>query len=644
MNTVPRFPGSAGRASVIAALILVEITLCLNTANSAVAKEPLFFLGALGAAGSLLCGCAARSRITLPVPAAQALILLHVPLFVISALSFADPVYTGRALLFGLSSIVFFFAGSALFPSAHRVLVLTGVIAWLSAALSAAAAVQVLFGERLPLDFHSGTGGRVSSLLGNAEYFGTYLVLTIPLMIARALRAPAARFSAPLRWGLAALMILALSATQSRSGILGCVASLVVFSYLASAAPRARRWILATGCTAALGIVTVTVIRPDIGTRIWESAGIHRGTSIARRLTFWQGGLEAFGDHPLSGNGIGSFERTLFAHRSPDYWVHGGEDVIPHAHNEYLEVAVEFGIPGLMLLAGSLALILRAGIRASAKGAGRMSLIAAALVGGLAGAGVDGLASVSLRQPPVAILAWLFMGLLVSPAIAGRGELPRIIPLRLPGWTAPIPLLAALIGIPFIVSSGLDSIRSDTHLLRAARISDRRSPGGAAEYRVALSNTPRNLQALSGLTLSYLDQGRWSDALESSGEIERLSPHYPKIHMMKAYALLGLGRPGEALSEIQTEETYRSHPEAYALEAAVYRSVSDTAGERSALSNLLRGDIRGGIPYSVQAASARLAKLCATGAGERDASALLDSVAGRFGPPFTAGSEHGDRD
>jgi O-antigen ligase len=644
MSIVGRVPAGAGRATVIATLILVEITLCLNTANSGVAKEPLFVLGALAAGAILLSGCVARARVTLPVPAAQVLILLHIPLFVISALAFTDPVYTPGSLAFGLSCLAFFFAGTTFFPSARRVLAFAGVIAWLSAVLSALAVAQVLLADRIPLDFHTGAGGRAASLLGNAEYFGTYLVLTIPLMIARALRPSAARLSAPCRWGLAALMIVALFATQSRSGILGCVASLFIFGCLVFPAPGVRRGIFAAGCIAAFCIITVTVIRPEAGTRIWESAGIHRETSIARRLSFWRGGVEAFLDHPLTGNGIGSFERTLPAYRSPDYWVAGGEDVVPHAHNECVEIAVEFGIPGLILLAGSLAVIFNAGIRASLNGAGRKNLIAAALVSGLAGACVDGLASVSLRQPPVAILAWLFMGLLASTALAGRSELPRTIRLRLPRWTAPIPLLAGLIGIPFIVSSGIDSIRSDTHILRAALVSDRKSPGSSMEYLSALSITPLNLRARSGLTLAYLDEGRWSDALESSGELRRISPHYPKVHMMTAYALLGLGRPGEALTEIQTEEMYRSHPEAYAVEAAVYRFVADTAGERRALSNLLRGDIRGGMPYRVQASIARLAKLCVTGAEQRDASELLDSVAGRFNRPFRPGSEHGDRD
>jgi O-antigen ligase len=644
MTAVSRGLPKVHRFALLTTLCLVESVVWLNTANSGIAKQPLFFIGASVSASLLLTGCILRGRLTFPVPAAECLIILHIPLFVISALANNDPAYTREALSFGVSCLMFFFAGSAIFPTRKNLEFFIATIGGLTVLLSLIAAVQYFFGESLPLDFHPGTGRRVASLLGNAEYFGTYLVTMTPLMIARALTGRNTGRFAPLRWGLPAGMILLLIATQSRSAILGCAASLLLFVLLVSDRRGVHRAIFAGGFLIAGLFIIATAIRPDWGERVWESAGIHRGTSMARRVFFWQGGEEAFLHSPLSGHGNGSYERTLFRYRSPSYWESGGEDIVPHAHNEIVEIAVEYGIIGLLLFAGTLTVILGKGIRTARRTVGWGRFTSAALVSGIAGAAVDGLASVSLRQPPVAMPVWLMMGMLVSPALAGRHESFLRFPVRLPKGAAALPFLLCLIGIPMIVASAVHTIRSDTHLLRGSLIPERLSPGVAAEYREAVDEDYFNLHARSELTLAFLDSGRWSEALIASEELQRLSPRYPKNHMMKAYALLRLGRTREALVEIEAEIEERSHPEAFAIEAAVRRSLADSQGERNALLNLLRADIRGRIPYGVPGESARLMDLSATEPERREASALDDSLAGQFGIRHAAASEDRDGD
>jgi tetratricopeptide (TPR) repeat protein len=236
------------------------------------------------------------------------------------------------------------------------------------------------------------------------------------------------------------------------------------------------------------------------------------------------------------------------------------------------------------------------------------------------------------------------MGILMSPAMAGRHEGLRSVRRRLPRGAATVPLVLCLVGVTATLANAIHAIGSDTHILRGAIIPDRQSPAIAQEYREAVEDHPFNLQARSGLTLAYLDAGRWTDALNSSEELKALSPRYPKNHLMRAYALFRLSRPREALRDIGMELKERSHPESYMIEAAVFRSLADTQGERNALTNLLRSDIRGGIPYGVQSSIARLTELCTTGAERGEAASLFDSLAVRFDLRPPPGLKHRDGD
>jgi O-antigen ligase len=72
-------------------------------------------------------------------------------------------------------------------------------------------------------------------------------------------------------------------------------------------------------------------------------------TSIAERLEYWRGALRFFADAPLSGHGTGS-TRGLYeqAEKEPG-WV-AGVRVFPNPHNQTLNVAVQWGVVGIVLL------------------------------------------------------------------------------------------------------------------------------------------------------------------------------------------------------------------------------------------------------------------------------------------------------
>jgi O-antigen ligase len=72
-------------------------------------------------------------------------------------------------------------------------------------------------------------------------------------------------------------------------------------------------------------------------------------TSIGMRLEFWQKSLRFFAEAPLIGHGTGS-TRGLFEHAAtgPRFLV--GGQVVGNPHNQTLNVAVQWGIAGVIVL------------------------------------------------------------------------------------------------------------------------------------------------------------------------------------------------------------------------------------------------------------------------------------------------------
>jgi O-antigen ligase len=72
-------------------------------------------------------------------------------------------------------------------------------------------------------------------------------------------------------------------------------------------------------------------------------------TSIGMRLEFWQKSLRFFAEAPLIGHGTGS-TRGLFEQAATGPKVLAGGQVIGNPHNQTLNVAVQWGIAGVIVL------------------------------------------------------------------------------------------------------------------------------------------------------------------------------------------------------------------------------------------------------------------------------------------------------
>ena len=177
-------------------------------------------------------------------------------------------------------------------------------------------------------------GERLGIGLSETNYFAANLVLMLPLAFVIALqqRTPGRRRLWLLGTG---VLLLEIFLTSSRGGFLGLLAAGMVFIAY-------RRSVTAAVGLAAVLVAAIIILPTDLGQRALATIGSGEAppglleSNKAHTALFWAG-LRMLADAPLWGVGPFNF-KTLSGYYS-------GLDANFMAHNTYLEVAAELGIP-----------------------------------------------------------------------------------------------------------------------------------------------------------------------------------------------------------------------------------------------------------------------------------------------------------
>ncbi|MBR9884889.1 MAG: O-antigen ligase family protein [Oceanospirillales bacterium] len=202
----------------------------------------------------------------------------------------------------------------------------------------------------------------------NRNHLAGYLVMTLGLGIGLLM---ALRDGAPLHWRnllemlmgpkarlrlALVIMVIALVMTRSRMGNTAFFASLLVIGgifVLLNKEHRVRNSLI----LASLILIDVLVISQFFGldrlkdrlinTRV-ENV-VENGEVVARknevRLDVFEYGWDQFIEKPMTGFGAGSFESSFQSHPGPEIQLH-----FDHAHNDYLQFAIEYGMIGWLIL------------------------------------------------------------------------------------------------------------------------------------------------------------------------------------------------------------------------------------------------------------------------------------------------------
>lgn len=271
-----------------------------------------------------------QRRLPAPHPLHALLAVFAVVLLVSSAVHAGDPFtvdYTQRFLPFLVITAVLVDVVAREVP----------VRAVLAAAVGGAVCAAV--GALYSLVFEGAT--RATGPLEDPNDLAYFLVVAMPLLIAL----PARKFLLPV----GAVLAAGAAATFSRGG--GLALTFAALWLVARRGVSMRAVAVMVGGLAVIGLGAVVFAGPVLDRALAEKSYI-AATNVDTRELRWQAAARMLADNPVLGVGPGGF-RSEYAGASRNAEI---DEQSPVAHNIYLEIGAELGLPGLACFLGAIAM------------------------------------------------------------------------------------------------------------------------------------------------------------------------------------------------------------------------------------------------------------------------------------------------
>ncbi len=199
-------------------------------------------------------------------------------------------------------------------------------------------------------------GGRIQGIVGNSNLLAIVSLLAI-VTFGVSFAARARWRTTLVLWTLVAayLLVRASSATAYVCAIAAAVVLLVALLIRRSPVPAVRaRIYLICGSIVAVAVAVVIVFHKPLLETLGRSADLTGRTDL-----IWDKVLERAATHPIFGNGFSS--PWIPTDPSFDGWIVDHHITVFHAHNMWLDVLMQLGVVGLVLMAGAyLSLLWRA--------------------------------------------------------------------------------------------------------------------------------------------------------------------------------------------------------------------------------------------------------------------------------------------
>lgn len=215
------------------------------------------------------------------------------------------------------------------------------------------------------------------------------------------------RFAASLTFG---LLLLALFLGQSRMALIGVFLALALMIYALITHVRWRN--VAFVALGLLVVLELAIIGNVFNVQNRDASSTRDQNSFMGRIPMWEAAANIITDYPLTGVGLSMFRDSRVRE---DYPVPKYENrVLPHTHNEFLQIGTDMGVPGLLIfiaIHGVAAYMLWFIWRHGDQSAQAWGFGAA---GGLLAHGIYGLADAITLWDRFGFLFWVILGLLVA--------------------------------------------------------------------------------------------------------------------------------------------------------------------------------------------------------------------------------------
>jgi O-antigen ligase/tetratricopeptide (TPR) repeat protein len=291
-----------------------------------------------------------------------------------------------------------------------------------------------------------------------------------------------------------ALMVAAVMVSLSRGGFLALGGAALVCLLLKRSGSTRSTLAMSFLVIAALAVLLTSWL--GFGLVQERVATLWKGKAQESRLPLWTRMAPLAKDFPLWGTGLGTFTYTegLRQHTAAE-----ADFVAEHAHNDYLEVLLECGVPGLLLSLLAVGLVFRLGYRGVRDGGSRAGRrLALGALFGFTALVIHSFGDFGLHIPAIALLATVLTAHLCArgdsgrataegQVLAGAGEYR----LRL-GGLAPLVGAATCLGLGLVLlAAGLRAHWIDRLQLAASRLAAERGIDGLADQVACLERAAR---------------------------------------------------------------------------------------------------------------------------------------------------------
>jgi O-antigen ligase len=309
-------------------------------------------------------------------------------------------------------------------------------------------------------------GGRAGAFLGNPNFLGGHLALLLPVALALALDGRVGKGSGWWRWLLAGLLALGLLLTQTRGAWIGAAAGCAVLllgarQRMGGLLERRRKPLLALAGVALLALAGMLASQPGALARLKQTV-TGQDQELKRRFFLMRKAAQLAALKPLAGVGLGNFgaqfPRVQVVGEDRNNFVALPYVVSEHAHNDFLQMAAEAGLPAALAWLALMALLLRElWRRVREKGLARApsqdSLFALGVLGGWVALLVHGLANFPFLILPTQGAAWALAALaLRGPLVSTEENMDEEAPVRRARIKTALEWLGLLLGLGLVAA------------------------------------------------------------------------------------------------------------------------------------------------------------------------------------------------
>jgi putative inorganic carbon (HCO3(-)) transporter len=231
---------------------------------------------------------------------------------------------------------------------------------------------------------------RTFSIFYNPNVFGGFLALVLPLIITLS-----NNFKMK---AVGVVVFMGLLSTMSRGSVLGASLANILISLLGKKLQILYKTVIF--------FLFAIILVGGLGRFLYMKNRIFDSHTTNVRISLWQASWRMISSHPLTGVGIGTYAENL------PFYAPQGTEMQDTAHNLYLNIAAEMGIPGLLVYLSILVIILSRAIKNHQTLKDEyLKCLNLGLLGGVIAFSVSNLFT-PLMLRGVAIPLWIFIGLI----------------------------------------------------------------------------------------------------------------------------------------------------------------------------------------------------------------------------------------